>query len=294
MRAVRFYSTDKNAFVSSLMERIDSINQRSKKLASANAASPKQANKPRPAQKAAPKAPVRQTKIVVKDHPLAGNSFASSAFSLMDESNVRGNRGPRTPAQGDARRRPAGAERKSAPRQGKKPFERKTGRRTAATAKEDKPVQKVVQKELVSHPLRPQLSVDEFFYGKPAKLATTVRSSVAAVAKEALLESKYPYKLPRSIVEKLDDGFTGNSFILQKDWNLEVDPAVLGERIKRVVKGEAEGIVASKDAPAAVRAAERELMRSGDLSTLQKQTIYDVASGLKSARLLVENAVWNK
>lgn len=324
LRQARFYSTEKNAFVSSLMQRIDSINLRTKKLSEENkrseqkataqtSLSKKLATKKLSAtqqQHVASRKP-EESRIKVKDHPLS-----SGMFNLMDENNFAGsskvragrfrqNNGARRDgaksgsARSDAGPRRdgvnAGARRNSSQAGPKKPFQRKTGTRTSAPSKKaGENVQRVVLKELVAEDVKPAVNGDTFFYGKPATLATSVTSSVAAVAKEALLESKYPYKLPKSIIDKLDSSYAGNSFIAQNDYNLDVDAQHLAERVKRVVKGEAEVLDLGKKPSDLDRFTARELMRSGDLSLQQKQRIFDVASGLKTAKLLVEGAAWNK
>lgn len=295
-RGLRCYSsgpTQSGAlFLSDLMQRIDTINARTMKLNEAKPegqkAAKSQKQPPKQTQKAQkqqrPRAPVLEgTRIAVKDHPLSRNTF-----KLMDESNFKP-RNARTAESrnGGARQRPSGQNKTAAPRN-KPQVARK---RAAPKTPVDGPV---VSKELVSSGLKPAISGETFFYGKPTTLTTCTTSRVAAVAKETLLESKYPYKLPKSIIDKLDGTFTGNKFLLQKDFTLDVDAAKFGDRIRKVVKGEVDLLdLGKKPVPTSVFTG-AQLMRNGDLDMEQKQTIYDVASGLKSAKLLVENAAWNQ
>ncbi|SGZ51730.1 CIC11C00000002167 [Sungouiella intermedia] len=306
-RGARAYSSVQKAestlFLSDLMKRIDSINTRTKRIAEAKTVA-KQGQKPQKNSnraaskevkaakdtkmaKPAPKLRARNdsARIAVKDHPLSRNTF-----KLMDESNFKKpERARRGNPPSRAENRPASARNgPAAQNQRARPPRRTTPARPAPTT------ERIVQKELVVKDYKPAVSGDDFFHGKPASLAISTSSRVAAVAKETLLESKYPYKLPKSIIDKLDSSFAGNKFILQKDYTLDVDVATFGTRINQVVKGEVNKInIGEKPATTSVFTA-TQLARNGDLTIAQQQTIYDVASGLKSAKLLVEGAVWNK
>lgn len=297
----RAYSTaQKNEsalFLSDLMKRIDSINTRTKRISETQAAQkieaselknpaqqrPNRSKKPQNAKNdskpAAPQtfaARTRGAKIAVKDHPLSTNSF-----KLLDESNFKkAERGPR-------RANPALRNSESRP----KPRNNRPLRNTPV--RDTKP-ERVVQRELVVENYKPVLGGDDFFHGKPASVAISQSSRVAAVAKETLLESKYPYKLPKLIIDKLDTTFSGNKFILQNDYNLDVAPEVLGAKVNKIVKGQVDQVKMGAKPVATLVYTASQLARNGDLSLVQKQTIYDVASGLKSAKLLVEGAVWNK
>lgn len=298
---VRAYSTaQKNEsalFLSDLMKRIDSINTRTKRISETQAAqkieaseqkkpAPQRPNKSKKPQSAKndskPASPqtfaarTRGAKIAVKDHPLSRNSF-----KLLDESNFKkAERGPR-------RANPALRNSESRP----KP---KNNRPLRNSPVRDTKAERVVQRELVVENYKPAVGGDDFFYGKPASLAVSKSSRVAAVAKETLLESKYPYKLPKLIIDGLDTTFSGNKFILQNDYNLDVEPVVLGAKVNKIVKGQVDQIEMGAKPVATLVYTASQLSRNGDLSLVQKQTIYDVASGLKSAKLLVEGAVWNK
>lgn len=311
-RVARTYSTaqknDSALFLSDLMKRIDNINAKTKKIAelkkqpsapTSKAGSPKKAGAVKKTQDAAKAAPAtraprsnfrQEKKITIKDHPLSRNTF-----KLMDEANFK--KTDRAPAR-----------RSGAPRSGNPPSRNAESRLAAGPGQKARPqrpkrvdlakkgpaVERIVLKDLVVKDYRPSIGGDDFFYGKPATLATSLTSRVAAVAKEALLESKYPYKLPKSIIDKLDSSFAGNKFILQKDFNLDVDATKFGDRINKVVRGQVDTIELGKNPEATSVFTANQLARNGDLTIAQQQTIYDVASGLKSAKLLLEGAVWNK
>lgn len=315
-RPARAYSSvqknDSAMFLSDLMKRIDSINTRTKRIAEAKTSAkpePKGQKRKPVATKSATKTSTKTSdskansttpklrarkenaRIPVKDHPLSRNTF-----KLMDESNFkRPERSRRANPPSRSQTKPA-----AATSGGPKPSAR-TGRSQMARARPPRRADsgsaapgRIVQKELVVKDYKPAVSGDDFFYGKPASLAFSTSSRVAAVAKETLLESKYPYKLPKSIIDKLDSSFAGNRFILQKDYSLDVDVAKFGSRINLVVKGQVDTINLGKKPVATSVFTATQLARNGDLSIAQQQTIYDVASGQKSAKLLVETAVWNK
>lgn len=302
-RGLRCYSSAPSQngalFLSDLMQRIDTINARTLKLSETKAdqaqkplKAPKQTQKQtQKAQRAQKQAQAKVpkpnafegTKIAVKDHPLSRNTF-----KLMDESNFK----PRNARNPESRN--AGARQKQTP-QARTQAPRKKPQVARKRAAAKSPVEgPIVSKELVASGLKPSITGETFFYGKPTTLTTCTTSRVAAVAKETLLESKYPYKLPKSIIDKLDGSFTGNKFLLQKEYTLEVDAARFGDRIRKVVKGEVDQVELGKKPVASSVFTAAQLMQNGDLDLAQKQTIYDVASGLKSAKLLVENAAWNK
>lgn len=327
-RVARAYSSvQKNEsalFLSDLMKRIDSINTRTKRISESQAAtksdlskqkkagsqrqnnnkkqdaSKKQdatkkqagqskssglAQQPASASRTGPAFRTQQAKIAIKDHPLSRNTF-----KLIDESNFKkSDRGPS--------RRANPASRNAEGRTNNRPNARarpQRSLRSTPSRNTNTPTERVVQRELVVAEYKPLVSGDDFFHGKPASLAISTASRVGAVAKETLLESKYPYKLPKSIIDKLDSSFTGNKFILQNDFNLDVDVAQFGDKVNKVVKGKVDTIDLGKKPVATSIFTATQLARNGDLTKAQQQTIYDVASGLKSAKLLVEGAVWNK
>lgn len=322
--SVRSYSTlggpsGSSGFLSDLMKRIDTINMKTEKIAqnqtqsagfqqkrtSGSQKTQKKAFSPSKSINATARAPAK-AKIAIKDHPLSSNMF-----KLMDEKNFLGmsrqgpRQGPRQGARkgqfqgaktdGNAQTRPQqrtqtfGDRKPGARRVGgnkRTPFNQKRGR-TARPAS-------IVPKKLQSAALKPAVTGDVFLYGKPAKLGVSTSSRVAAVTKECLLKSQYPYKLPKSIIDGMDEGFSGNKFLLQKDYDLTVDPEHFQDRIKKVVRGETEELVVSKKASLAEQDTHRGLVANGSLNMENKQTIYDMVTGLKSAQDLLKNAAWNK
>lgn len=147
-------------------------------------------------------------------------------------------------------------------------------------------------KTLKALPLAPKITGDTFLYGKPAAMGISLLSRVAAVTKRSLLESKYPYKLPKSIIDELQPLPGANRFVLKKDYNLEVQPESLASKVKEVVKGETVELTTESKLTAVQVEARDELMRNQTLNMEQKQLIYDLSSGTKSAQDLLKDAAW--
>ena len=306
---VRSYSTSApglSGFLSDLMKRIDKINLKAELIGQSQAVNTLKPVKKQQSKSFVPKttrAPAR-AKIAVKDHPLSSNMF-----KLMDEKNfLRSNkqpvkrgdtaqtqpRGPpRGPPRGD---RPQGrfAGRPGRPEQAGDRRPRRNDRKPAFNQKFKAQPASIVPKKLQSAALKPTLGGDVFLHGKPAKLGVSASTRVAAVAKECLLKSNYPYKLPKSIIDGLDERYSGNKFILQKDFTTDVDAEFFQDRIRRVVRGEADDLRIAQSATPAEQATRQGLMANGSLSMEHKQTIYDVVAGVKSAQDLLKDAAWNK
>lgn len=148
-------------------------------------------------------------------------------------------------------------------------------------------------KTLVSKPLLPSITGDHFLYGKPAAMGISLESRVAAITKRSLLESKYPYKLPRSIIDQLVPQPTiQNPFILKKDYDLNVKVEPFVQKVKEVVKGETQQLTLRKTPSALEKAAAEELMRNSTLNMAHKQHILDMVTGVKNANDVLKTAAW--
>lgn len=272
----------------------------------------KQANKGTKQSKSfEPPAASNSQRIRVKNHPLAQNSF-----QLMDSSNFGNRQGqPRNGQVRDGQRRD-GQRRDGQPRsndgqrrgndnrgqQTKGPNDRP--RRPLNTRKPPASIptkdQVIVSKKLVTTSLQPQISAETFFYGKPASVITGNPSTgLSSVTKQFLIESNYPYKLPKHIINSVDPSKRGNQFLLQKDWTFKkIDAQSLSSRINEMVKGkavtnlvDAKAFKNKEDLSRAV-AINAELMRNADYSIEQKTVVFNAASGITSPKALVANAHW--
>ncbi|KAJ9112971.1 hypothetical protein QFC19_000528 [Naganishia cerealis] len=317
----RWYSTggDNSMFLSDLLTRIDKITANTKKIVEPrkdankmqsksnrlNKTGDKQKNtgsnmKPK-GQKAAsgaqgaPQSVVRRQKVQVADHPMAYQAFNALKESGPKHSGPRQNRSsaPRGTSQHNSR----------SPRTSRTSGSENSGQRRPqrVTSRQRSPVvaKPLKSKTVSSGPLVPQLSGETFLYGKVTSVSANLSSRVAAVTKEALIKSQYPYKLPKSIIQNLDDA-PKNKYLAQANYNTDVDAEKLATRINEVVRGQVTELNGSLDhlkSPEEIRMAEfakAQLMKNGDLDLPSKTLIYNIASGLQSPKSLMEGKHWVK
>lgn len=230
----------------------------------------------------------RSQKVQVTDHPMAYQAFNALQDSGKSQS-PRQNRSSKSAAQSNPRRR---TPRPSGNAQTK---QRRTPTRTDRQA--SKPVQ---QKAITSGPLEPKVSADTFLYGKVLSVSPSLASRVASVTKDTLIKSHYPYKLPKSIIQSLDDA-PKNRFIAQADYNIQVDGQELAEQINQVVRGQTTELdigpadqFLDKEQERMAKFAQGQLMKNGDLDISSKKLIFSVASGLQSPKSLLDGKHWVK
>lgn len=242
-----------------------------------------------------PQSVARRQKVQVADHPMAFQAFNALKDSGSRPSGPRQNRNaaPRGSSQHSSR----------SPRPARGPGGDNSGQRRPQTAssRQRSPVvaKPLKTKSVSSGPLVPQVSGETFLYGKVTSVSTNLTSRVAAVTKETLIKSQYPYKLPKSIIQNLDDA-PKNRYLAQANYNTEVDAEQLATRIDEVVRGQVTELKGSVDhlkSLAEIRMAEfakAQLMKNGDLDLPSKTLIYNVASGLQSPKSLMEGKHWVK
>lgn len=292
-------------FFSNLLNRIEKANQESTKI-KANAAKagekkpqnafkgPKNNKGPQNAKKPASGAgsrkvlgqkvnPTVTARVNVKDHPLNANTF-----KLMDESNFQRKKTGNRPYR-DASRRPAINNR--GPR---------ASLRGPPRGKSLQSVPEIKTKELKSSAYNPDLSGSTFLYGHSTSTVSSLHGRLTSVVKEAVLKLKYPYKLPKSIIEQLQPSDLASRFVASKDYNLDVNQDEIASRIRQVVKGEVQQLDVDEkkfSTPESLRLAQfsrNQLMKNGALSMSAKEAIFGVASGLQLPKDLVAEAHWNK
>lgn len=227
--------------------------------------------------------PVATARVNVKDHPLSANTF-----KLMDESNFQRKRTGSRPYK-DASRRPAINNR--GPR---------ASLRGPPRGKLLRSVPEIKTKELKVSAYVPQLSESTFLYGHATSAVSSLQGRLTSVVKEAVLKLKYPYKLPKSIIEQLLPSELASPFVAHKNYTLEVNQEEIAARLKQVVKGEVQLLEVDEtkfSTPESLRLAQfarNQLMKNGGLSMSAKETIFGVASGLQLPKSLLANAHWNK
>ncbi|KAG7660764.1 uncharacterized protein J8A68_005726 [[Candida] subhashii] len=152
----------------------------------------------------------------------------------------------------------------------------------------------IQSKELSASPLKPTINAETFFYGKIPSSNAGISSRLASVAKLTLEDSKYPYLLPRHIIERAAENPT-NQFILQKNWSLKVNHSKLAERVKHMVRGDLEVVNTENANDKELAKVTSDLINSnGSLDIQQKQFMFDIVNGTIRPRDLLKDAHWNQ
>lgn len=326
-RSFRGYSTSSSGqdFLSGLMKRIDNLNSEIKKKKDLSSKPTKPAHAARPVQS-------NKVRLSTADHPMLANRFSGSdrpkrqqgpgarrnqkvsgngnpsASAASSTSSPSTTNHPATKASGpfiDARPqtrrnesltsqtsgrqdRPSNAQGQQRPPRRNTPSFKSRGARFSKLPQTNAGPTKTLK----AVPLCPKVTGDTFLYGKPAAMGISLLSRVAAITKRSLLESKYPYKLPKSIIDELQPLPNANRFVLKKDFDLEVKPESLASKVKEMVKGETASLNTDNELSSVQTEARDELMRNHTLNMEQKQLIYDLSTGIKSAQELLKNAAW--
>lgn len=318
-------------FLSDLLKRIDRINSTTKRLAqdrttkrpaegSQEGGGQTKSRSSSGARKQASdnaKEPVKSEGVKVADHPLFGGRLAArvqrSGANVQDESEARQRRQGQKRARG-ARRTPRAPRDEALGELGKRDQSRRDGVNTGAkrgrsgqagktsgfsiprAAPGGSLEQKVATKQLTYGPFLPQLSASSLFYGKVSGVSTSTSVRLASVAKEVLIESNYPYKLPRDVINTIRPGIVRNKFVLQSNYSLDIDSDKLRTRINEVVRGR---IPSAPESSAAeklpgVERAQKLIHENSTMSVSDKIKVFGAAAGLLSPSQLVEGAHWIK
>ncbi|EGW35040.1 uncharacterized protein SPAPADRAFT_58172 [Spathaspora passalidarum NRRL Y-27907] len=175
----------------------------------------------------------------------------------------------------------------------------KGNRRQGDADRKDAPTlfPRIVSKEAQPHALAPTINAETFFYGKVPSSNATVSARIASIAKLQLIKSKYPFNLPKNVIElaprKLP-GETINPFILQNNWNLTVGGKSLAYTVKRAVKGKIDYVQTGKATGSDVQFTSAMINKNASLALKQKQVLFDAVNGTISPRSLLANASWNR
>lgn len=295
--ALRRYSTNKDAqFLSDLLNRIESITAK----AETNGRKPQKKTRPNERRKPNPRTPdqvahdlaqkKRTERVAVKGHHMRASRFQKGKSEFVDAFD------------GMLEAVPKPATTKSAPRtrsEGTRPRPKGRGPPRAPASKTETKSSRLLfpveSKELTPSAYSPQINGDTFFHGKVASVVHSLTARVAAVAKETLLKSNYPYKLPKLIIDQVNPTITANRFILQKDWSLDVDAAQLALRMKEVVRGDRSGAELKVEGVDQHSALVAQLVnQNGSLGLAQKKTLFDAVTGQTPISQLTEGAPWRK
>ncbi|RCK56714.1 hypothetical protein Cantr_05401 [Candida viswanathii] len=147
--------------------------------------------------------------------------------------------------------------------------------------------------DLVATELKPKIKPEHFFYGKVPSVTSTVTARLASVAKMTLTDSQYPYKLPKDIIN-MAPLKSGNPFLLQKSWRLDVDQEVMKQRVKTVVLGQVDDLKIEGEKTKLATETLHDININPNLSKEQKQEMFDIVNGVKGLKTLFNDAHWRK
>jgi hypothetical protein len=234
-----------------------------------------------------PSSSYNNQRVVVANHPLR-NTFGQRNTSFSN-SYISATKSFTPPTQSSG-----GPRKQSSPRSSNKPFNQRRPR----TPAKKKPVfvSEIKTKQLTSKPLTPNVNGDLFLYGKPTTVVACTTSRVAALAKEALIDSNYPYKMPKSIIDTIKPSPSKNQYLLQKNWSTTLNEDKLASRFDKVVLGKTDQLTVPKELASDGQAMSSNhlLMKNASISLQDKQTMFDVINGIKSVDAITKNAPWNQ
>ncbi|KAK6198849.1 uncharacterized protein RJT21DRAFT_51627 [Scheffersomyces amazonensis] len=229
--------------------------------------------------------------------PQSNYTRADSTSRLDEPSNQRPSRYTRPQFDNAARSaRPERPTRAARPKSDtpRKPRATKSSDREAF--KKPSVAEPIVQKGLPKpQPLTPSINGDTFLYGKVPSANHTLNSRLISLTKETLIKSKYPYLVSPTILSSLGDD-SKNKFIVQKNWDLNIDESRFQKRFSELVKGDVQALKVVQTSNQELNDfTASEIMKNASLSHEKKQLVYDVINGAKSIKDLVgKDAAWLK
>lgn len=240
------------------------------------------------------------TSIQIKNHPLR-NRFDKNFASSYDQANAsvqssEGSKFPNRRQGGHSPRyqgtRPSNSTSNTSA-QGPRPPRPNQGSRPARTPRTRTPtteaVPAITTKKLSDAPLSPIIEGNVFLYGKPASIVTSTTSRIASITKTALIDSKYPYKLPKSVIDEAPR--RAKKFLLQRNWSFDLNLPKIAKQVNSLVFGKSENIVLNNGDHVS-QLSSHTLMRNASLNMENKQYIHDIVSGKLPAKSLFDNAAW--
>lgn len=279
---MRFYSSpsgEKSPFLTDILARIEKINLNKNLIKKPTESKTKNSskgtqNKSSQQSSSAPTEVKRPTKIVFDQHPMFSSRLDKTKFSKDNkvlDATQRTSRGPRK-ATGTAPRKPTQFKKSSGP---KKPL--RASKSDSSTA--------IISREAVSKSYRPSLA-NQFLYGKATNLQISLTSRITSVIKSQLLNSKYPFNLPKSIIDNAPET-AENKFILSKSsFSLELDENKVKNDIDTIIKGEGQYVEVKS-------VAEQSLNKNPTMSYEQKLQAANIVNA-KSLKNVFDNAHWNQ
>ncbi|EMG46964.1 hypothetical protein SBY92_005136 [Candida maltosa Xu316] len=151
----------------------------------------------------------------------------------------------------------------------------------------------ITSKQLKPESLKPEITPEKFFYGKVPSVGATVSSRLASIAKLSLEDSKYPYMLPKNVIDQASPT-KHNKFILQKNWNIEPDTEIMKERVQTIVLGQKRDFqIPGEKTELAVKTAHN-ININPTLNADQKSSMFNIVNGLVDIKNIFKDAHWKK
>lgn len=176
-------------------------------------------------------------------------------------------------------------------------FRRSTPRRNFIESKPEvrKPTvaRPINSKQLTPVPLQPKVIAEDFFYGKVPSINATVASRLASIAKLSLNDSKYPYMLPKEVIDQAYPG-QRNRFILQQNWKINPNEDVLKERVQTIVLGQTKDLEYKGKKTELASRTLHDININPNLNLEQKNTMFNIVNGLTDIKTIFKDAHWKK
>lgn len=148
-------------------------------------------------------------------------------------------------------------------------------------------------KQLTPVPLQPKVIAEDFFYGKVPSINATVASRLASIAKLSLNDSKYPYMLPKEVIDQAYPG-QRNRFILQQNWKINPNEDVLKERVQTIVLGQTKDLEYKGKKTELASRTLHDININPNLNLEQKNTMFNIVNGLTDIKTIFKDAHWKK
>ncbi|CAI5757741.1 unnamed protein product [Candida verbasci] len=153
----------------------------------------------------------------------------------------------------------------------------------------------IESKSLSSAPFTPKIIPEDFFHNKIPTVQSTISQRFSSISKLALLESNFPFRLPKEVIEKAPKS-TRSKFILSKSsWNLTPNATKLSDRLKTMYYGQIPQLNTDGVSTGELSTVTSSyLNNNGNLQLQQKQSMFDIINGKVNLKTIFKDAHWKK
>lgn len=290
-RPIRLYSTgggeEKQVFLSNLLARIENMNLKKKAPSPEPIVKSKSTKTDKSTANAGPR---RNTKANAKTESKSVPSVQGSAEKIKVADH------PLFRARLNRVARPEGRPRPTGPRPTNTNFKANSNtkptnnaRKTSFKPRAPRALTKaseslaLVSKEVKAQDFNPSLT-NHFLYGKSTNFQINLTSRITSLVKNQLIKSKYPYLVPRSVINSIAPNKDTNKFLVSDDYSLEIDPEELKQNVDTVILGKPQNLPGSSHLI-------DNLNKNPTLSLAQKSTMSDIINS-KDFSTVFSNAHW--